>query len=731
MQGNESTVKGIAARAGRWSAAHRKTTIAAWFAFVVLALFAGGSVGQKQLTDADEVAGEAGRAEHVIADAGLQGRSAESVLVQSSKYSVDDPQFQSAIADLSRRLGRVSDVTKIETPGHGDTPISKDRHAALVQYEIKGDPDTATDRVDSALAQIKATGKAHPKISVEPFGDATVDKAISQMFADDLQKAEKISLPLTLVILVVAFGALVAAGVPLLLAITAVIATMGLVNIASHVFPMTENLSSVVLLVGMAVGVDYSLFYLRREREERAAGHDQRTALQRAAATSGRAVLISGLTVMTAMAGMFFSGDKTFQSMGVGTMIVVAVAMIGSITVLPALLSWLGDRVEKGRLPFVARRRRARTESRLWSAVIDRALRHPVIAVVVTGGLLVALTIPAFGMKTKQSGPNDVPQDIPVVQTYHKIQKAFPGEENPAVVTIMAGDVRSPQVRRAIDDMRRQALATGEMFGPVETQVSKDGTVAIVDIPLAGDGEGSASKHALATLRNDVIPATTGKVADVNVTGGTAESVDGDEQLKSALPFVFAFVLALAFLLLLVTFRSIVIPIKAIVLNLLSVGAAYGVLVLVFQHGLGESLLGFQNPGAIVTWMPLFLFVILFGLSMDYHVFILSRVREAVDRGMSTEDAVAYGIKSTAGTVTSAAVVMVAVFGIFATLGAIDFKELGVGLATAILIDATVVRGVLLPATMKLLGEANWYLPKSLGWLPRVRHEPAVEPAQA
>jgi uncharacterized membrane protein YdfJ with MMPL/SSD domain len=731
MQRNESKVKGIAARVGRWSAAHRKATIAAWFAFVVLALFAGSSVGQKQLTDAQETPGEAGRAEQVITNADLQARSSESVLVQSNKYTADDPQFKAAIADVSRRLGKVSTVRKIETPAHGDSPVSKDRHSVLVQYEVKGDPETATDRIDPALAQIRATAKAHPDITVDAFGGATTDKAISKMFADDLHKAETMSLPLTLVILVVAFGALVAAGVPLLLAITAVIATMGLANIASHAFPMTENVSSVVLLVGMAVGVDYSLFYMRREREERAAGNDARTSLQKAAATSGRAVLISGLTVMTAMAGMFFSGDKAFQSMGVGTMIVVAVAMIGSITVLPAMLSWLGDRVEKGRVPFVAKSRRAHTESRLWSAVIDRALRHPVIAVVITGGLLVALTIPALGMKTKQSGAEDIPQDIPVVQTYHKIQKAFPGEENPAIVTIEAGDVRSPQVRQAIADLRDQARATGEMSGPTYTRISKDGTVAVVDIPLAGNGENEASKHALATLRSDVIPATVGKVADVNVSGSTAESVDGSKQLKAALPIVFAFVLALAFLLLLVTFRSIVIPIKAIVLNLLSVGAAYGVLVLVFQHGIGASVLGFHNPHGIVTWMPLFLFVILFGLSMDYHVFILSRVREAVDRGMRTEDAVAHGIKTTAGTVTSAAVVMVAVFGIFATLGAIDFKELGVGLATAILIDATIVRAVLLPATMKLLGEWNWYLPRSLGWLPSVRDDAAVEPAQA
>jgi uncharacterized membrane protein YdfJ with MMPL/SSD domain len=730
MQGNETKVKGIAARAGRWSAAHRRTTIMAWVAFVVLAVFAGAGVGQKTLSDADETPGEAGRAEHVIADAGLEGRSSEAVLVHSRKHTVDDRQFQAAIADVSHRLEKVSAVTNVRTPADGSR-VSKDRHSTLLEYEIKGDPETAEDRIDPALAQITATAKSHPNITIEAFGDATTDKAVSKMFMDDLHKAETMSLPLTLLILVIAFGALVAAGVPLLLAISAVIATMGLMGIASHVFPMTDAVSSVVLLIGMAVGVDYSLFYLRREREERAAGHDARTALQRAAATSGRAVLISGLTALTAMAGMFFSGDKSFQAMGAGAMIVVAIAMIGSITALPAVLSWLGDRIEKGRVPRVARRRRARSESRVWSAVIDRVLRHPVLAVLAAGGVLIALTIPAFGMKTKETGAEDMPQDMPVVQTYHKIQKAFPGEENPAVVTIKADDVRSPEVRQAIADLRSKALATGEVAGSFETKISRDGTAAVVDVPIVGNGENAASKHALATLRDYVIPATVGKVAEVNVTGNTAANVDGSAQLKASLPIVFGFVLTVAFLLLLVTFRSIVIPIKAILLNLLSVGAAYGVLVLVFQHGFGESLLGFHNPHGVVTWLPLFLFVVLFGLSMDYHVFILSRVREAVDRGMSTEDAVAHGIKTTAGTVTSAAVVMVAVFGIFATLGAIDFKELGVGLATAILIDATIVRAVLLPATMKLLGEWNWYLPRSLGWLPRVRGAAAVEPAQA
>jgi len=330
-----------------------------------------------------------------------------------------------------------------------------------------------------------------------------------------------------------------------------------------------------------------------------------------------------------------------------------------------------------------------------------------------------------------QPSASDYPQDLPAMRAYSAINESFPGKTTAATVVIEDGDVRQGDTALAIAEMKKQALATGEMFEPIETRLSEDKTVAEISIPLAGDGGDKRSQDALAQLRDEIIPATVGDVARVNVSGQTAQSVDADEQLAKSMPIVFGFVLILAFGLLLVTFRSIVVPIKAILLNLLSVGAAYGVLKIVFQDGLGESLLGFESNGGITPWLPLFLFVVLFGLSMDYHVFILSRVREAVDRGMKTDEAVAHGIKTTAGTVTSAALVMVAVFSIFATLSMVDFKQMGVGLAVAILIDATIIRAVLLPATMKLLGEHNWYLPKFLRWMPKLDHEPAAEPARA
>jgi uncharacterized membrane protein YdfJ with MMPL/SSD domain len=477
--------------------------------------------------------------------------------------------------------------------------------------------------------------------------------------------------------------------------------------------------------------VDYALFYIRREREERAAGRSEEAALEAAAATSGRAILISGFTVMIAMAGMYLAGAQTFSSFATGTILVVGVAMLASVSVLPALLSVLGDRINKGRLPFLGSRRSG--ESRVWSGILDRVLRRPLVAALLAGGLLVALAVPAFTMKTELPGLDSLSRDLPVMQTYDRIQAAFPGKEIPADVVVEARDVTSPRVKAAIGELEHRALQSKHLRGPVEVDVSRDHTVAQVAIPVAGDGTNGQSKAALTELRDDVVPATVGRLggAEANVTGITAGTEDFNHAMKSHLPYVFAFVLAAAFMLLLVTFRSIVIPIKAIVLNLLSVGASYGLLTLVFQHGWGESLLGFKSTGAITAWLPLFLFVVLFGLSMDYHVFILSRVREAFDRGMTTEEAVGHGIKTTAGVVTSAALVMVGVFSIFATLSGIEMKQLGVGLAAAILIDATVIRGVLLPATMKLLGDWNWWLPKRLRWIPKVTHEPELEPAGA
>jgi RND superfamily putative drug exporter len=720
--------RNLTARAATWSARHRRIAILGWMAFVVAAVVLGSVIGTKHIDSNNNGVGESARADQII-NAKFPQYSGEQVLIQSNKLTVRDPRFQAAVRDVVKRVAATGTVQDLRSPlapaNRGE--ISKDGHSALVSFQIAGDQSHADDTVGASLAATAAAQKAHPSLRIEQAGDASADKALNKSFSDDFAKARTLSLPITLLILIFAFGALVAAGIPVLLAITGVAATLGLVGLVSHIAPVDPSVSEVVLLIGMAVGVDYSLFYMRREREERAAGRGEQAALEAAAATSGRSVLISGLTVMAAMAGMYLAGNKTFASMATGTILVVAVAVLGSLTVLPALLSKLGDKVMKGGVPFVARRRERGGEARIWGAIVDRVLRHPGLAAVISGGIVVALAIPAIGIHTSDPGLQGLPKGLPIVKTLDRMQAAFPGGAQPAHVVVQAGDVRAPQVRAAIGQLERQALATGQMHQPFDVQVSRDHTVADVAIPLSGQGTDSTSYRALDTLRGQVIPATIGRVPGTKalVAGATAGAKDFNDSMKSHLPAVFAFVLTMTFLLLLITFRSIVIPLTAIVLNLLSVGAAYGVLALVFQHSWAEGLLGFKSTGAITSWLPLFLFVILFGLSMDYHVFILSRVREAHDKGMSTSDAVAHAIKSTAGPVTSAAIVMVAVFAIFASLGALEFKQLGVGLAVAILLDATLIHAVLLPAVMKLLGDANWYLPKRLGWLPRLEHEPA------
>jgi uncharacterized membrane protein YdfJ with MMPL/SSD domain len=426
--------------------------------------------------------------------------------------------------------------------------------------------------------------------------------------------------------------------------------------------------------------------------------------------------------VMIAMAGMLFSGDKTFESFSIATMIVVAVAMIGSLTVLPAVLSKLGDRVEKGRIPLIGRLRRRSGDSRVWSAVLTPVLRRPAVAAVLAAALLATLAIPTLQLHTAQ-------RTAPTVETLDRIQAAFPGQSSPALVAVKT-DTMSPAFKTEVSRLEARAAASGVGYGPIHADANASHTVAEITIPLPGSGADGKSTDALLTLRNQLLPATLGHVpgATFAVTGETAGSYDWNQMMKSSIPIVFAFVLTFAFLLLLVSFRSIVIAAKAVVLNLLSVAAGYGIVVATFQWGWGQHLLGFKPYGGIGPWLPLFMFVLLFGLSMDYHVFILSRIREAYDRGMSTEDAVTHGIKTTAGTVTSAAIVMVGAFLVFATLPIVEMKEMGVGLAAAVLIDATIVRGVLLPAVMKLLGDRNWYLPNWLQWLPRFDHHVELAP---
>ncbi|MGW6060123.1 MMPL family transporter [Streptomyces sp. NPDC055189] len=715
----------LAARLGVWSAHHRKTAILGWLLFVVLATTIGGASGMVTASDDEMGVGDSGRAAAILDDAGVEEPAGELVMVSSR--TADG--WRGAASDLSKALTATGETREMQAP----LP-SEDRKDALLRFEMKGASDEAADRVQPVLDAVqKAKDDGAGKgISVYQFGDASSEKQLGDLLSDDLTKAEFTAVPLALGILLVAFGAVVAALLPVGLALTACVAAFGLLSLASHQLHLFETTYSVMFLMGLAVGVDYCLFYLRRERDERAAGHDAETALRIAAATSGRAVLVSGLTVMVAMAGMFLSGLLLFKGFAVATILVVCVAMLGSVTVLPALLSALGDRINAGRIPFLNRRNKKGAHASGGTArkILRPVLAAPKFFAVASVALLLALAAPAVGMKTEALGlEKQFGSDAPLSVSFREITKEFPGGPAPALIVVKAdnaGDIRSPEMRDALAEVVRDAGKGAELT------VHKNAGVAEIDVPLPGDGSGAEAKKALDELRDDVVPAAfDGLDAQAYVGGDLADSVDFSDQLSKGIVPVFAFIAAVTFLLMLFSFRSVVIAVTSIGLNLLSVGAAYGVMTAVFQHGWGAELIGSEQVGAIENWMPLFVLVVLFGLSMDYHVFVVSRISEARDRGLDNRAAIREGITRTAGAVTGAAVIMVAVFAVFGTLSMQDMQQMGVGLGVAVLLDATVVRMVLLPSLMTLLGERNWRTPRGLSWLPRISHGEPVAPAQA
>ncbi|MFB7470642.1 MMPL family transporter [Kitasatospora sp. NPDC056184] len=717
--------RGLAEAAGRWSATHRWTAVLVWLAFVVVATLLGSMAETKSPSAAQLANGEARQAEEILDRAGLTLPAHEVVLVQDPDGTVDSERFRAAVEDTVKALngtGRTANVVSPLDPA-GPAAVSADRHSALVQFDLaKGGPK-AKDEVEPVLDAVAGVAKAHQGIRVEQFGDASFQHAYDAKLHTDYSNAETLSFPVTLGILFIAFGAAVAAVVPVLLAATVVTAAGGLVVLASQLVPIDQNGSSVMSLIGIAVGVDYSLFYLKRVREERARGRGTEAAVIAAAATSGRSVLVSGLTVIVALAGLYLSGNGIFLGMATATITVVAVAVVGSLTVLPALLSLLGHRIDKGRIPL--RRRSAGSAApaagRVRTPLVDRVLRRPALWLSVCTAVLGALLVPALGLNTSDSGVGDLPADsLPALQTYQRIQQAFPGAGSPAKVVIKADGLSGTEGRAALERLRAAADSTPGLRGPVTFHAGADGTVGVATVALDGNGTDRASAAALATLRDTVVPTAFGALrgAEIAVGGTTAVSEDGRTHLSDSTPWVAGFVLLFTFGVMLFSFRSIVLAGLTLVLNLLSVGAAFGLIVLVFQNGWGEGLLGFTATGGIASWVPLFLFVFLFGLSMDYHVFVVSRIRENRDRGLSTVEAVADGVRGTAGAVTGAAVVMVAVAAVFGALPQLSMKESGVGMSVAVLLDATLVRIVLLPAALVLLGDRSWFLPRALSWIP-------------
>jgi len=722
----------LAASMGGWSVRHRVVAVIGWLVFVGVAMAVGSVSGQRTMTQDQYATGDSARAIQILDHAGLKTPASELILL-TGRGGATSPTTRAAVTDLMTRLERTDVVTGIVDP-YAQRLVSADGRSVLVNVSMSGDPMTAADRVQPILDAVAATRTAHPDVTIDEFGDGSVNQWFNDTIGRDFQRAEWTAVPLALGILLVAFGAFLAAILPVGLALTSFLAANGLLALVSHRLPLDSSTSSVMLLIGLAVGVDYCMFYLRREREERAQGRDPETALHIAAATSGRSVLVSGMTVVVAMSGMFLSGMLLFDGFAVAAILVVLVAVLGSVTVLPALLSLLGDRVDFGRVPGLARMRRPTGESKVWGAILGRVLKRPGLSVLGAVAFLVVLATPVVGIHTEQLGFDKLlPADASIMQSYHRITAAFPGGPNPARVVVKTSDVSSPAMTAATASFRTKALATGLLRDPIVVTPHPEAGLLVVDVPLAGNGSDTTSVRALETLRGDVVPATFGRVpgAETHVSGQLAFSEDFNAQLQRSIVPVILFVMLMAFLLMLVAFRSVTIAAVSVLLNLLSMAAAFGVMVAVFQHGWGASLVGGGDVGAIESWIPLFAFVILFGLSMDYHVFVVSRIREAHDRGLSTQDAVAHGVKISAGVVTSAAVIMVAVFAVFATLSMTTFKQLGVGLAVAILLDATVVRAVLLPSVLTVLGDRTWWLPGWLSWLPDRGRVPAVEEAPA
>jgi putative drug exporter of the RND superfamily len=717
----------VVERIAGWSARHRKTAVFGWFLLVAVVFVACHQLPVKNLPSND--AGQSGVAEQTLNRLGFTTPPHESVLIQARgsggpghTFSTD-PAMRRAARQVAAALAVLPHAARdIATPLGADHAglVSADGRSALVTFTVPGQVSNEDQAVEPALRAVAAVQARYPGLLIAEAGDASADRAANAIVSHDFRQAEETSVPITLILLIVVFGALIAAGIPVLLAGTAVFTALALLAIPGQWLPIGSSTSEVVLLIGMAVGIDYSLFYLRREREERARGASTERALRTAAATSGRAILVSGLTVMIALAGLFLTGVSEFTGIALGTIAVVGVAMIGSLTFLPALLSWLGPWADRARVPFLGRRRTAARPSRVWAALVRRVIRHPAAWGSVAAVAMLALAAPALGLRLGNPVNGGFSSKIPIVATYDRISSAFPGGPAPAQVVVTGHDLASPQVAHALAQLRAAASASGPIRGPIQAESVARGQAVLVSVPLAGNGTDAVSNQALLDLRNHVLPDTLGRVPGVSfaVTGNTAENYDDIGVLRGRTPLVLAVVALLAFVLLLIAFRSVLIPLVSVSLTLLSVSAAFGLLTLIFQDGHLTGPLGFTSYGAIVPWVPLFVFVFLFGLSMDYHVFILSRIRELRGRGASTEDAVVSGIASSAGVVTSAALIMMAVFSIFATLALVSLKMLGVTLTAAVLIDATVVRGILLPACLALLGERSWYLPRWLRWLP-------------
>jgi putative drug exporter of the RND superfamily len=695
--------------AARWSATHPWRAIGVWFALVIAATSLAVFVPTHQTTDSDYRLGDSGRADALITAGHLTGGQVESILITAPAGGHLDRQDAGLAArQLTEGASGLAGVTRVAAP-----QLNAAHTALLVDVHVRD----SVDDVSPLQAVTSRVAAANPGLDVREAGDVSVDTAINDRVAEDLHAAEGISLPITLLLMLLAFGALIAAGVPVLLALSSVAATMGVTAPLSHLIHAEPTVSSMIVLIGMAVGVDYSLFYLKREREERARGRSTLDAVEIAAATSGHSILVSGGAVIASMAGLFLVGGATFDSLASGAIIVVAVAVIGSVTVLPAMLAKLGHWADRPRVPLLWRLNRRIGTGGLSRRILAPVVRRPAAALLVSLFALLALATPALGMKINDASLQTLPQSIPQVKTMNELADAFPSQGSTASVVVYGLPRQHAQVVDALQALGRSAVASGEFQTPGADAIrtSADGATTVLTLPIPHQAADSRSADAIHLLRARMLPqAMTGLGVEHAVGGDVAESVDYASHQRSRLPLVIGFVLLLTMVIMVATFRSVAVALLSTALTLLSVGVSFGVLTLVFQHGFGSGVLGFTTPGYVIDWLPLFVMVILVGLSMDYNVFVLARIREHAVGGMPARLAVQRGIIDTAGVITSAAAVMVSVFSIFVTLSILEMKMMGVALAASILIDATVIRLVMLPAALMLLGERAWW-PGRLG----------------
>jgi putative drug exporter of the RND superfamily len=694
--------------------------VGAWIAMVVAAFVCiGALLGGGLTTDGAPTNNpDSKRAEDIVARSfpPAQRRETTDVLVvRSPTYTADDPRFSTFLSTLVSRVRAQPGVANV-LPAQ----LSRDRHAALVAIDVPDDGD-----IDGVLSVVDRSA-ADPAFGVFITGTDTLNHDFNELSQHDLKSGElQFGLPAALIVLVLVFGAVVAGLIPLLMAIISIIVALGLTALLSIEFGLSIFIVNMITGMGLALGIDYSLFIVSRYREERGGGRAKLDAITASGATASRAVLFSGTAFVVAMFGMLIVPSSIMQSLAAGAILVGITSVLTALTLLPALLGLIGDGVNRLRIPIVGSRSIEETnpEGRFWRRIVEAVQRRPGLSLAAAVVPLLLLASPVLGINTGATGVATLPDRFASKQGFQELEQSFPGATaNPALI-VVANDASSPGARAALVRLQHE-LAGDPRFGPGRIVRSTDGDRALLTVPVGGDPAGDDARAAISNLRSDVIPrAFEGTDATVYVGGTAAENVDYVHFLSAPAPYVVALVLVLTLILLTIVFRSIVISVTAVLLNLLSVGAAYGLLVLVFQHGVGAGLFGFAQYDTIEAWVPLFLFSVLFGLSMDYQVFLLSRIRERYLESHDTREAVAWGVASTARLITGAALIIVVVFLGFAMGDLIMFQQMGFGVAVALLIDATIIRSVLVPAAMTLLGKWNWYLPSWLRWLPEVHIE--------